>query len=203
MKTIIEDWDKWRTELKQDGDPDNDRISRKERKSRELVNEVANEFIPSEEKKEEKQKVEQWINELNEDAQFNVSSYTECFVAENLLRKYVKEKAIALPEPLSARITQWKQKHKATKEKANIFFDIRTDHDDLFYCEMDNLAELATTKEDRTRSVSFTQDAKEYKPIRDALCHTSRLTKDAKAKLTSTFANIKARITQLLGDVTS
>ena len=203
MKTIIEDWDKWRTELKQDGDPDNDRISRKERKSRELVNEVANEFIPSEEKKEEKQKVEQWINELNEDAQFNVSSYTECFVAENLLRKYVKEKAIALPEPLSARITQWKQKHKVTKEKANIFFDIRTDHDDLFYCEMDNLAELATTKEDRTRSVSFTQDAKEYKPIRDALCHTSRLTKDAKAKLTSTFANIKARITQLLGDVTS
>lgn len=201
MKTIIEDWDKWRTELKQDGDPYNDRISRKERKSRELVNEVANEFIPSEEKKEEKQKVEQWINELNEDAQFNVSSYTECFVSENLLRKYVKEKAIVIPVSLSTQIAQWKKNHKATKEKANIFFDIRTDHDDLFYCEMDNLAGLATTKDDKMLSVSFTQDAKEYKPIRDALCHTSRLIKDAKAKLTATFANLKARISQLLGDM--
>ena len=201
MKTIIEDWDKWRTELKQDGDPDNSRITRKERKSRELVNEVTSEFIPSDEKPEEKKKVEQWINDLNEDAQFNVSSYTECFISENLLRKYIKEKGVVLPDKLVQQIETWRKNHKETKEKANIFFEIRTSHDDLFYCEMDNLAGLATAPEDKTRSVSFTQDAKEYKPIRDALCHTSRLTNEAKAKLTSTYANIKARISQLLDKI--
>ena len=201
MKTVIDDWDKWRTELKQDGDPDNGRMTKKERKSRELVNEVTNEFLPSDEKPEKKKRVEQWINDLNEDAQFNVSSYTECFISENLLRKYLKEKSVPIPSDLAGKISQWKQKHKETKEKANIFFDVRTEHDDLFYCEMDNLAGLATTKEDKTRSVSFTQDAKEYKPIRDALCHTSRLTAAAKAKLTATYANIKARISQLLDEM--
>ena len=198
MKTVIEDWDRWRTELKQDGDPDNNRMTKKERKSRELVNEVAREYISPEEKPETKTKIEQWINDLNEDAQFNVSSYTECFISENLLRKYVKEKGVILPDSLVAKILEWKRKHKESKEKANIFFDIRVSHDNLFYCEMDNLAGLATTQEDKSRSVSFTQDAKEYKPIRDALCHTSRLTTEAKAKLTSTYANIRARIAQLL-----
>lgn len=201
MKTVIEDWDRWRTELKQDGDPDNNRITKKERKSRELVNEVAREYITPEEKPEAKTKIEQWINDLNEDAQFNVSSYTECFISENLLRKYVKEKGVILPNSLVARIQEWKRKHKESKEKANIFYDVRVSHDDLFYCEMDNLAGLATTQEDKSHSVSFTQDAKEYKPIRDALCHTSRLTNEAKAKLTSTYANIKARISQLLADL--
>ncbi len=201
MKTVIEDWDHWRIELKQDGDPDNNRMTKKERKSRELVNEVAREYISPEEKPETKTKIGQWINDLNEDAQFNVSSYTECFISENLLRKYVKEKNIALPDNLLKQIEGWRKSHREAKEDANIFFEVRTSNDDLFYCEMDNLAGLATTKDDKNRSRSFTRDAKEYKPIRDALCHTSRLTNEAKAKLTSTYANIKARIAQLLAEL--
>lgn len=198
MKTIIDDWDCWRNEIKQDGDPDNERMSRKERKSRELVNVVTEEYIPTDESPIGKKKVEQWVNELNEDAQFNVSSYTECFISENLLRKYLKEKTVSLPSDLVSRISKWKDNHIKAKENANIFFDVRTDTDDLFYCEMADLANLATTPEDKNRSISFTQDAKEYKPIRDALCHTSRLTDAAKAKLTSTYENIKARVKQLL-----
>lgn len=201
MKTVIDDWDKWRTELKQDGDPDNDRMSRKERKSKELVNIVAEEYIPASEKPAARSKVEQWVNELSDDAQFDVSSYTECFISENLLRKYLKEKAITIPETLANKIIDWKEKHKKAKEDANIFFEIRTNQDDLFYCDMDILASLAATKKDKEHSVSFIRDAKEYKPVRDALCHTSRLTSAAKAKLTSTYENIKARIAQLLEEL--
>lgn len=201
MKTVIDDWDKWRTELKQDGDPDNDRMSRKERKSKELVNIVAEEYIPASEKPAARSKVEQWVNELSDDAQFDVSSYTECFISENLLRKYLKEKAITIPETRANQIIAWKEKHKKAKEDANIFFEIRTNQDDLFYCDMDILAGLAATKKDKEHSVSFIRDAKEYKPVRDALCHTSRLTSAAKAKLTSTYENIKARIAQLLEEL--
>lgn len=201
MKVVIEDWDKWRTELKQDGDPDNGRMTRKERKSKELVNAVSEDFIPSQEKPSARNKVEQWVNELSDDAQFDVSSYTECFISENLLRKYLKEKSVLISEQLSKKISEWKTRHAKVKEEANIFFDIRTNHEDLYYCDMDALSGLASTREDKERSVSFTRDAKEYKPIRDALCHTSRLTDAAKAKLTSAYENIKARIVQLLGDL--
>lgn len=201
MKTVIDDWDKWRTELKQDGDPDNDRMSRKERKSKELVNIVAEEYIPASEKPAARSKVEQWVNELSDDAQFNVSSYTECFISENLLRKFLKEKSISITTALANRIAQFKENHKKTKQDANIFFEIRSDNDDLFYCDMDDLAYLSTKPEDRSKPVSFTRDAKEYKPIRDALCHTSRLTTDAKSKLTSAYGNIKAKISQLLAEL--
>ena len=116
MKTIIDDWDCWRNEIKQDGDPDNERMSRKERKSRELVNVVTEEYIPTDESPIGKKKVEQWVNELNEDAQFNVSSYTECFISENLLRKYLKEKTVSLPSDLVSRISKWKDNHIKAKE---------------------------------------------------------------------------------------
>lgn len=201
MKKIIEDWDKWRIELKLDGDPDNNRISRKERKSKELVNVVAEEFIPIPEKATARSKVEQWVNDLSDDAQYNVSSYTECFLSENLLRKYLKDKSVPIPAALSSEIEKWKANHKKTKEDANIFFEIRTSQEDLFYCDMDKLAGLAVTPQDKQRSISFSRDAKEYKPIRDALCHTSRLTSAAKSKLNSTYENIKARIAQLLGEM--
>lgn len=46
LKFIIEDWDVWRTELNQDGDSENKRITRKERKSRELFSAVADDFVP-------------------------------------------------------------------------------------------------------------------------------------------------------------
>ena len=46
--------------------------------------------------------------------------------------------------------------------------------------------------------LSINQDAKEFKPIRDALAHTARLTEEAKVKLTSVFNNIKYRLINLL-----
>lgn len=48
------------------------------------------------------------------------------------------------------------------------------------------------------RKPSLHRDAQEYKPIRDAMSHTSRLTKAAKSKLNATYENIKARIIALL-----
>ena len=198
MRTIIDDWDKWRVELNQEGDSENARITKKERKSRELVSVVATEFVPTKDHPDNRKKVEAWVNELNDDAQFNVSSYTECFLSENLLRNYLREKKIPIPQKLQTKISDWKTKHNSLKQSANIFFEVRESPDDLSYCDMDSLANLAADSDDKTQNVSFIRDSKEYHPIRDALCHTSRLTLTAKNKLNVTYENIKSRIIQLL-----
>ena len=200
LKIVIEDWDVWRTELKQDGDSENKRLTQKERKSKELFNAVADDFVPPKTNVSSRKKVEEWINDLGQDAEFNFSSYGECFVAENLLRKYIVDKKIEIPEKLQKQIADWKQKAEAHKNNANISFDIRENDAELFYCAMDDLAYLADNETDKIKKASLRRDAIEYKPIRDAMSHTSRLTKAAKGRLTATYENIKDRIIQLLNN---
>jgi len=198
IKIIIDDWDIWRTELKQDGDSENKRLTQKERKSKELFNAVADDFIPPKSNTASRSKVERWINDLSQDAEFNFESYGECFVAENLLRKYIVDKSISIPQKLQTQIDDWKSKAENHKNNANISFKIRESVTDLSYCAMDDLAYLADDETDKIKKASLRRDAVEYKPIRDAMSHTSRLTKAAKNRLSVTYENIKARIIQLL-----
>lgn len=195
LRTIIDDWDKWRTELNQDGDSENKRISRKERKSKELFNAVIDDFIPPKTNPSSRKKVEQWVYDLGRDAEFNFTSYGECFVAENLLRKYIDDKNIPYKDFLTREIEQRKESERKNKKAANICIDIRQNNSDLSYASMSSLAKNVDNSGTATTVV---QDAKEFKPIRDALAHTSLLTNEAKSKLTSVFNNIKARIIQLL-----
>lgn len=201
LKTIIDDWDIWRSELKQDGDSENGRISRKERKSRELFNIVADDFFGAQANTSARKKVEEWIDDLGRDAEFNFSSYGECFVAENILRKYILDRGIAIPEDLKSKISDWRGRAEASKNRANISFAIREGDMDLSYCAMDDLAELADNETDKIKRASLRRDATEYKPIRDAMSHTSRLTDCAKKRLSLTYENIKSRIIHLLEDV--
>lgn len=203
LKTILKDWDNWRLELKLDGDSENtETLPLKTRKSMELFNVVSEDFIKNKKsKKGEKTKVEKWIDELSNDAAFNFESYGECFIAENLLRNYVIEKKIAIPKKLGNDIVKWKKKAEDAKDKANISFEIREKQCDLSFCDMDSLAGLADTEHDKIAKANLLRDSAEYKPIRDAMSHTSRLTSMAKNRLSCTYENIKARIVKLLDGV--
>lgn len=198
LKTVINDWDIWRTEINQDGDSENPRMTKKQRKSKELFNVVAEDFIPPKENVQSKDKVEGWINAISEDAEFNFSSYGECFVSENLLRKYINEKKITLTKEAQDSASKWKSKEDKSKQAGNINFEIREERSDLSYMDMDQLARVADDASDRITKATLVRDASEYKPIRDALAHTSRLTAIAKTRLTITYENIKARIVYLL-----
>ncbi len=202
LKKIIEDWDVWRIELKQDGDSENKRIPPKERKSKELFNEISKDFIPTGTNEPNKKKVEKWVSELDEDATFNFSSYGECFISENLLRKYITDKGIALGDKREEKVKEYRKKAEDAKDAANISFDIREDDNDLSYFAMDDLTHMVEpVSKGEIKKASLHRDAQEYKPIRDAMSHTSRLTKAAKNKLNATYENIKARIIHLLGKV--
>lgn len=193
---IMEDWDTVRREINQDGDPDNLKISKKERKSRELFNIVSEEYsLPQ--KSESKSKVDQWVNELADDAQFNFSSYAECFISENLIRKYIEDKKFPLSPQAVNVANEWKTKVVGHKIKGNLSIDIRRVDNDLSYLSMNDLAYLLDNKKSEA-GPSLARDADEYRPIRDALMHTALLTVAAKAKLTGVYENIKGRLRTLL-----
>lgn len=206
VKSIIDQWDEWRIEIKQDGDDDNPRFSQKVRASKKLYNETASEYKPAlPNNSEPTARVQKWINELEEDATFNLQSYTECFISENLVRKLIKHKSIALDESptikkdVLSEIQKWRQRENKDKRNGNIAIDIRSKDDDLFYLDLAHLASIA----DPSRSGDgypdhLTNDEKAFTPIRNAVMHTSRLTQDAKDRLTAVYVNIREKIKKLL-----
>lgn len=188
---IVNDWDKLRVKNREEGDPENERITPKERKSRELVGVVTKEYAT----RTKTDNVNTWMDELADDAQFNVQSYTECFVSENLVRKYITAKNIPMTTVAQAQITEWKDREAENKRQANINIDIMRTGEDISYLGMDTLTFLA----DNTGTAnSMRTDAKEYKPLRNAVMHTSLLTDPAKLRLTTVYENIKARIKSLI-----
>lgn len=196
LSKVLENWDEWRIKIKQDGDSENKRITRKDRKSKELFNAISEDYSPPESSRN-KELIDKWIDELTNDAQFNFVSYGECFVSENLIRKYIQEKQIKLSEQAEKEIKYWKEKEESNKNTGNISIDLRKNNNDLSYLSMDGLANLVD-KVDPNREAGLSRDAKEYKPVRDALAHTALLTDRAKHKLNSVYENLKGRINILL-----
>lgn len=193
---IINEWDEFRLKHKKPGDVENERLTRKERSSRDLFNVVSSEYT-TQVSNGSKGKVDSWVNGLAQDAQFNFGSYAECFVSENLIRKYIEDKNYPLSKEAKDEIKKWKDKEVETKEKGNISIAIRKSNSDLSYLSMDHLANLVD-KKDKITAASLSRDSTEYKPIRDALAHTALLTDVAKNKLTTVYQNIKERVNKLL-----
>ena len=140
-------------------------------------------------------RVESWLDELSVDASFNFISYAECYTAENLVRMYIEETEIQLSPEAQSEVEKWSRIESENKEKGNLSIEIRKTRRDLSYLDMSGLAHLV----DKTRgSNDLPADTKVYRPIRDAVMHTSQLTDEAKLRLTTVFQNIQARIKTLL-----
>jgi len=193
--SILEDWDRWRRKHRKEGDPENESITKKQRKSEELFNAVSEEYDFPEGSKS-KARIDTWSDELRQDAAFNFASYAECFVSENLIRTYIKELSIALSKEAKRNIQKWKKRENENKKRGNVNIDLRLNDEDVSYLDMPGLTNLVDKQKGNQNCLA--NDAKQYKPIRDALMHTARLTAEAKTKLTSVYDNIKARIKTLL-----
>ena len=193
---IFDVWDQLRRKHREEGDPDTETISTMERKAEELYNAVSEEFdLPQDSKN--KQKVDDWVNGLQDDARYNLASYAECFILENLLRKYIEDKNIKLSQKEEKLIEKYKEQEINKKKRGNISIDLRKNNDDLSYLDLDPLAQL-TDPQKGGLARGVTTDAKQYKPVRDALMHTALLSDEAKQKLISLSDNIKGRIKELL-----
>lgn len=196
ISKVLTDWDVWRRKHRKDGDSENTSISRKERKAGELYDAVSEEYtLPRD--SENRKKVDGWVSDFGDDAKYNFASYAECFISENLIRKYIEEKQVPLTNEAKKEIEKWQKKETNSKSKGNISIEIRKQNTDLSYLDMDGLANLVD-KKDPNKEACLARDAKEYKPIRDGLSHTALLTDLAKQKLTTVYENIKGRIKALL-----
>ena len=81
-------------------------------------------------------------------------------------------------------------------ELAGMSFDVRQTSSGLSFLDMTDLSHQVDRRNDPKPSLP--KYSIEYKPMRDALMHTSRLTAEAKHCLTNVYNNIKARIRLLL-----
>ena len=124
ISKILEDWDVLRRKHRKDGDPENESIPASKRKAGEFFNTVSEEYdLPKDSKN--KQKVDDWISGLQNDAEYNLTSYAECFISENLIRKYIEENNIQLPDKEQKFIKQYKEREDTNKTKGNLSIDLR------------------------------------------------------------------------------
>lgn len=215
FKIVIDEWDEYRRKKGNDGDPDNPKVPKKKRKAQELFHAAVEEYAETDET-EDKTKgdvakktgdwkkdsvVDKWIKELSEEASFDIPSYTDCFIAENLLRRYITYRQLPLSTEAKEEAEKWKKRDEDNKSKANISYDVRVSGDDMFYLDMDHLANFVDKAQDKNKDPGISRSAVIYKPLRDAIGHTSIITEDAKTQLSLEFRNIQARLIKLLGEL--
>lgn len=194
---ILSDWDSFRLKHKQDGDPDNTTITPKQRKAQELFFRTM-EDMGLRKKIKKNTIVNQWVDVLSDEVKFNIPSYTECFIAENLLRAFIKHNKIDTSE-FNQKVARYKERETINKNKANISYDIRENDDSLFYLDMEDLS--VKSDPDRGDGPSIEKSSKVYRPIRNAIGHTSIITDQAKNALNVEFNNIKARLDKIVDSV--
>lgn len=194
---ILDKWDKLRLDRGEEGDEENKRKSRKERKARDLYS-AAREEYETDDDSETKDKVDGWLTSLRDDAEFNLTSYVDCFLSENLVRKYIEVKQIQLKPNIVAAAKKWRDGESLKKGKANLSFKIRKSDDDIAYLGMDDLAFTAEGKKDSGGKQSLWTDAVAFAPVRNVIGHTALLTDNGKTHLTLTHENIKARVKTLI-----
>lgn len=197
MPHILDEWDKLRLERGKDGDDENTgRATKKQRRARSLY-QVSKSDFESDQNSPNKDQVDEWLDELAPDAEFNISAYIDCFLSENLVRKFMHAQSIPLSGPAQTEVGVWRGREATRKGEANISFQIRKDNDDLSYLGMDFLAKCVEGNSHQQQNATLVADSINYKPIRNAVGHTGLLTQTAKRHLNLTFENIKARIKNL------
>ncbi|MCY4183828.1 MAG: ATP-binding protein [Rhodobacteraceae bacterium] len=200
LPKIFDEWDSLRLQRGKEGDGENTtRATKKSRSVKTLYTEAQNEYKPPADAPKSDQ-VDIWLKELKPDAEFNISAYVDCFLSENLVRKYMSSESIPLTEPARNEVNEWRNRERDRKNDANISFNIRKDNDDLSYLGLDMMAKSIEDPPGDGRKASLVRDAMDYKPVRNAVGHTGLLTQNAKDHLVSIFENIKGRIRTLLKD---
>ncbi|MDB6147594.1 MAG: ATP-binding region ATPase domain protein [Spartobacteria bacterium] len=196
---VFNDWDVLRWKRGEEGDEENPRKSKKERKARDLYTIASGEYSPDE-SSSRRDVVDGWLDQLREDAEFNIASYVDCFLSENLARSYIAERKLQLNPSVKSESVKWRDREKQKKTKANLSYGIRKNDKDIDYLGMDDLAFTVEGKKANVGEQSLTHDAIEYAPVRNVIGHTGLLTDNGKNLLRLKYENIRARIKTLVAE---
>jgi len=197
LPKIFDTWDDLRLKRGEEGDDENSRKSKKQRKARDLYTLASGEYSPDA-SSSRRDVVDGWLDELRDDAEFNIASYVDCFLSENLARRYIGERKLTLVPGVKTEADQWRERESTKKTKANLSYGIRKNDKDIDYLGMDALAFTVEGKKANAGEQSLTLDAIEYAPVRNVVGHTGLLTDNGKRLLSLKYENIKARIKTLV-----
>jgi hypothetical protein len=199
LPKIFDKWDELRLKRGEEGDDENSRKSKKQRKARDLYAIASGEYSPDE-SSSRRDVVDGWLDQLRDDAEFNITSYVDCFLSENLARRFISERKRVLSPRVKAEADQWRGRELQKKTKANLSYVIRKSDKDIDYLGMDDLAFTVEGKKANAGERSLTLDAIEYAPVRNVVGHTGLLTDNGKGLLRLKHENIKARIKDLVAE---
>lgn len=197
LPKIFDTWDDLRLKRGEEGDDENSRKSKKQRKARDLYTLASGEYSPDA-SSSRRDVVDGWLDELRDDAEFNIASYVDCFLSENLARRYIGERKLTLVPGVKTEADQWRAAETRKKTKANLSYGIRKSDKDIDYLGMDALAFTVEGKKANAGEQSLTLDAIEYAPVRNVVGHTGLLTDNGKRLLSLKYENIKARVKTLV-----
>ena len=138
--------------------------------------------------------------QLQADAEFNINSYVDCFLSENLARRFIEEQKVTLSDGTKDEAKKWRENEDEKKRKANLSYAIRKNDTQIDYLGMDKLAFSIEGRQGASNEKSLTRDAIEYAPVRNVIGHTGLLTDNGKSLLSLKYENIKARIKTLVGE---
>lgn len=199
LPSIFDTWDKLRLKRGEEGDEENSRKSKKQRKARDLYTIASGEYSPDA-SSPRRDVVDGWLDQLRDDAEFNITSYVDCFLSENLARRYIAERKLTLVQGVKSEADKWRAAESQKKTKANLSYGIRKSDKDIDYLGMDALAVTVEGKKVSAGEQSLTIDAIEYAPVRNVVGHTGLLTDNGKGLLRLKYENIKARIKTLVAE---
>lgn len=199
LPKIFDTWDDLRLKRGEEGDDENSRKSKKQRKARDLYTIASGEYSPDA-SSSRRDVVDGWLDQLRDDAEFNIASYVDCFLSENLARRYIDERKLTLVPGVKTEADQWRETETRKKTRANLSYGIRKSDEDIDYLGMDALAVTVEGKKANAGEQSLTLDAIEYAPVRNVVGHTGLLTENGKGLLRLKYENIKARIKKLVAE---
>jgi hypothetical protein len=199
IPAVFDKWDELRVQLGEEGDEENARKSKKQRKARDLYTIAREEYSPDA-SSPRRDVVDGWLDELRDDAEFNIGSYVDCFLSENLARRYIAERKLPLSQRTKSEASDWREREAKRKTRANLSYAIRKNDKDIDYLGMDDLAFTVEGKTGSTGEKSLTHDAIEYAPVRNVVGHTGLLTSNGKSLLSLKYENIKARVKTLVSE---
>jgi len=203
--SIMDQWDDLRDERGKDGNLEK---ASKIKKAKSLYREVKKEY-----EGEFGEGGDEFLSELTDDAAFNSTSYMECFISENLLRKHVSNtdsapKKCPRMAATGKKCEEWDPEKlckfckaengrvglEQQKVNAKTSIQIRESEDDvLLYLDYLDLAEIIDD------AVLADKD-NPYRPLRNSVMHTARLTNEAKTKLTDVFNDVVSTVKKLVSE---
>ena len=199
LQRVFDRWDKLRLKIGKEGDDENPRKTKRQRRARDLYSLASDDYSPKE-GSDRKDVVDGWLTQLQDDAEFNIDSYVDCFLSENLTRRYIEEQNVSLGDPTKVEARKWRKTEDEKKNKANLSYAIRKNDAEIDYLGMDYLAFSVEGRTGNSNEKSLTRDAIEYAPVRNVVGHTGLLTDSGKNLLSLKYENIKARIRALVGE---